>query len=111
MRNKPLFLQLLLFVLPIYIIGFGVQYYFVGPFIERFRLDEVQRHLSKKANLHSIVDISDSAKKLSAKYKIQLHSNVSSLLNSKELDQNLLKQKNIYQWDLKFRCQKIMANI
>ena len=54
MRNKPLFLQLLLFVLPIYIIGFGVQYYFVGPFIERFRLDEVQRHLSKKANLISL---------------------------------------------------------
>ena len=54
MRNKPLFLQLLIFVLPIYIIGFGVQYYFVGPFIERFRLDEVQRHLSKKANLISL---------------------------------------------------------
>ena len=31
---------------------------------------------SKKANLHSIVDISDNAKKLSVKYKIQLHSNV-----------------------------------
>ena len=54
MRNKPLFLQLLIFVLHIYIIGFGVQYYFVGPFIERFRLDEVQRHLSKKANLISL---------------------------------------------------------
>jgi len=49
---------------------------------------------SKKANLHSIVDISYNAKKLSAKYKIQLHSNVSSLLNSKELDAVIVATPN-----------------
>ena len=41
---------------------------------------------SKKANLHSIVDISDNAKKLSNKYKIPLYSDVSSLLKSNQLD-------------------------
>ena len=49
---------------------------------------------SKKSNLHSIVDISDNAKKLSAKYKIQLHSNDSSLLNSKELDAVIVATPN-----------------
>ncbi len=49
---------------------------------------------SKKANLHSIVDISDNAKKLSAKYNIKLHSNVSSLLNSKELDAVIVATPN-----------------
>ena len=51
MRNRPLFLQLLYFVLPIYIIGWGIQYYFIGPFIERFYLDEVREHLTSKAHL------------------------------------------------------------
>ena len=41
---------------------------------------------SKKANLHSIVDISNNAKNLSKKYKIPLYSNVNELLNSKNLD-------------------------
>ena len=42
---------------------------------------------SKKANLHSIVDISNNAKNLSKKYKIPLYSpNVSELLNSKKFD-------------------------
>jgi len=51
MRNRPLFLQLLYFVLPIYIIGWGIQYYFIGPFIERFYLDEAREHLTSKAHL------------------------------------------------------------
>ena len=51
MRNRPLFLQLLYFVLPIYIIGWGIQYYFIGPFIERFYLDEAREHLTSKAYL------------------------------------------------------------
>lgn len=51
MRNRPLFLQLLYFVLPIYIIGWGFQYYFIGPFIERFYLDEAREHLTSKAHL------------------------------------------------------------
>ena len=51
MRNRPLFLQLLYFVLPIYIIGWGIQYYFIGPFIERFYLDEAREHLKSKAHL------------------------------------------------------------
>ena len=37
---------------------------------------------SKKANLHSIVDISNNAKNLSKKYKIPLYSHVNELLNS-----------------------------
>ena len=41
---------------------------------------------SKKANLHSIVDISNNAKNLSKKYKIPLYSNLNELLNSKNLD-------------------------
>ena len=37
--------------LPIYIIGWGFQYYFIGPFIERFYLDEAREHLTSKAHL------------------------------------------------------------
>ena len=51
MKNRPLFLQILYFLLPIYIIGFGVQYYFIGPFIEQFYLEETKNHLTSKANL------------------------------------------------------------
>ena len=49
---------------------------------------------SKKANLHSIVDISDNAKKLSNKYKIPLYSDVSSLLKSKQLDAVIVATPN-----------------
>ena len=38
---------------------------------------------SKKANLHSIVDISKNAEKLSKKYKVPLYSNVEELLSQK----------------------------
>ena len=51
MRNKPLFLQLLYFVLPIYIVGWGLQYYFIGPFIEKFYIEETREHLASKAYL------------------------------------------------------------
>ena len=49
---------------------------------------------SKKANLHSIVDISDSAKKLSNEYKIPLYSDVSSLLKSNQLDAVIVATPN-----------------
>ena len=49
---------------------------------------------SKKANLHSIVDISDNAKKLSNKYKIPLYSDVSSLLKSNQLDAVIVATTN-----------------
>ena len=49
---------------------------------------------SKKANLHSIVDISDNAKKLSNEYKIPLYSNVSSLLKSNQLDAVIVATPN-----------------
>ena len=49
---------------------------------------------SKKANLHSIVDISNNAKNLSKKYKIPLYSNVSELLNSKKLDAVIVATPN-----------------
>ena len=49
---------------------------------------------SKKANLHSIVDISDNAKKLSYKYKIPLYSDVSSLLKSNQLDAVIVATPN-----------------
>ena len=49
---------------------------------------------SKKANLHSIVDISNNAKNLSKKYKIPLYSNVSQLLNSKKLDAVIVATPN-----------------
>ena len=47
---------------------------------------------SKKANLHSIVDINDNAKKLSNKYKIPLYSDVSSLLKANQLDAVIKKK-------------------
>ena len=49
---------------------------------------------SKKANLHSIVDISNNAKNLSKKYKIPLYLNVSQLLNSKKLDAVIVATPN-----------------
>ena len=49
---------------------------------------------SKKANLHSIVDISDNAKKLSNEYKIPLYSDVSSLLKSNKLDAVIVATPN-----------------
>ena len=49
---------------------------------------------SKKANLHSIVDISDNAKKLLNKYKIPLYSDVSSLLKSNQLDAVIVATPN-----------------
>ncbi len=49
---------------------------------------------SKKANLHSIVDISNNAKNLSKKYKIPLYSNVLKLLNSKKLDAVIVATPN-----------------
>jgi predicted dehydrogenase len=49
---------------------------------------------SKKANLHSIVDISNNAKKLSNKYKIPLYSDVSSLLKSNQLDAVIVATPN-----------------
>ena len=49
---------------------------------------------SKKANLHSIVDISNNAKNLSKKYKIPLYSNVNELLNSKNLDAVIVATPN-----------------
>ena len=49
---------------------------------------------SKKANLHSIVDISDNSKKLSNKYKIPLYSDVSSLLKSNQLDAVIVATPN-----------------
>ncbi len=49
---------------------------------------------SKKANLHSIVDISDNAKKLSNNYKIPLYSDVSSLLKSNQLDAVIVATPN-----------------
>jgi predicted dehydrogenase len=49
---------------------------------------------SKKANLHSIVDISDNAKKLSNKYKIPLYSDVSPLLKSNQLDAVIVATPN-----------------
>ena len=49
---------------------------------------------SKKANLHSIVDISDNAKKLSNKYKIPIYSDVSSLLKSNQLDAVIVATPN-----------------
>ena len=49
---------------------------------------------SKKANLHSIVDISNNAKNLSKKYKVPLYSNVSELLKSKKLDAVIVATPN-----------------
>ncbi len=49
---------------------------------------------SNKANLHSIVDISNNAKNLSKKFKIRMHSNVSELLNSKKPDAVIVATPN-----------------
>ena len=49
---------------------------------------------SKKANLHSIVDITNNAKSLSKKYKIPLYSNVNKLLKSKNLDAVIVATPN-----------------
>ena len=49
---------------------------------------------SKKANLHSIVEIGDNAKNLSKKYKIPLNSNTGELLNSKNLDAVIVATPN-----------------
>ena len=49
---------------------------------------------SKRANLHSVVDISNNAKNLSKKYNIPLYSNVSELLNSKKLDAVIVATPN-----------------
>ena len=49
---------------------------------------------SKKANLHSIVDISNKSKSLSKKYKIPLYPNVNELLNSKNLDAVIVATPN-----------------
>ena len=49
---------------------------------------------SKKANLHSIVDISNNAKKLSNEYKIPLYSDVSSLLKSNQPDAVIVATPN-----------------
>ncbi len=50
-KYKPLFLQLLYFLLPIYIIGIAAQFYFIVPFIESFYLEETKDHLTSKAYL------------------------------------------------------------
>ena len=49
---------------------------------------------SKKANLHSIVDISKEAANLSAKYKVPLYSNVEELLRSKNIDAVIVATPN-----------------
>ena len=49
---------------------------------------------SKKANLHSIVDISKNATSLSKKYKVPLYSSVSQLLRSKNLDAVIVATPN-----------------
>ena len=49
---------------------------------------------SKKANLHSIVDISNNAKNISKKYNIPLYSNVSDLLNLKKTDAVIVATPN-----------------
>ena len=49
---------------------------------------------SKKANLHSIVDISKNAVNLSKKYKVPLYLNVEELLRSKNLDAVIVATPN-----------------
>ena len=50
-KYRPFFLQLLYFLLPIYIIGVAAQFYFIVPFIESFYLEETKDHLTSKAYL------------------------------------------------------------
>ena len=50
-KYRPLFLQLLYFLLPIYIIGIAAQFYFIVPFIESLYLEETKDHLTSKAYL------------------------------------------------------------
>ena len=65
MRNRPFFLQLLYFVLPVYIVGWGVQYYFIGPFIEKFYIEEARESLASKAYLiQSAINIKKSSIRL-----------------------------------------------
>ena len=65
MRNRPFFLQLLYFVLPVYILGWGVQYYFIGPFIEKFYIEEARESLASKAYLiQSAINIKKSSIRL-----------------------------------------------
>ena len=54
---------------------------------------------SKKAKLHSIVDISNIATNLSKKYKIPLYSSVNELLNSKNYLASLKNKKTNIQLD------------
>ena len=49
---------------------------------------------SKKANLHSIVDISINAKFLSSKFKVPLYANVTELLSSENLDAVIVATPN-----------------
>ena len=49
---------------------------------------------SKKANLHSIVDISKKAKILSKKYNVPLYLNVKELLKSKDIDAVIVATPN-----------------
>ena len=49
---------------------------------------------SKKANLHSIVAISNNAKKLAKKYKVKTYSNINALLNSKNLNAVIVATPN-----------------
>ena len=49
---------------------------------------------TKKANLHSIVDISKNAEKLSKKYKVPLYSDTEELLCSKNLDAVIVATPN-----------------
>ena len=49
---------------------------------------------SKKANLHSIVDISNNSKNLSKKFKVPLYSSVTELLNSEKLDAVIVATPN-----------------
>ena len=49
---------------------------------------------SKKANLHSLVGISNKAKYLAEKYNVSLYSNVSELIKTKKLDAVIVATPN-----------------
>ncbi len=51
-------------------------------------------HKSKKAELHSIVDISKNANILAKKYKVPLYKNINSLLNNKDFDAVIIATPN-----------------